>query len=111
MNFSFKKFSDLYKCARKSSSESEFQENVKTSIPSIDERATKAVWEVARMDMKSIRERMGLNKTKFSELYGIPYKTIQSWESDTKMHRDPPDYLVMVIAYTAIVEELYSENA
>lgn len=32
------------------------------------------------MMVKRLREKTGLNITKFSEKYGIPYRTLQNWE-------------------------------
>ena len=60
------------------------------------------IWELAHMDIAQLRERAGLSKEKFSARYKIPYRTIQNWESAGESHRDPPEYLKMLIAYTLI---------
>lgn len=46
--------------------------------------------------VKKIRERSGLSRKDFCEIYGIPYQTMTDWELG---HRNPPDYLVRFMAY------------
>lgn len=60
------------------------------------------IWELAHMDIGQLRERAGLTKEKFSARYGIPYRTVQNWEAEGEGHRNPPEYLKMLIAYTLI---------
>lgn len=42
-------------------------------------------------NVKTLREMMGLNQTKFAERYGIPRQTLLAWESG---RRAPPEYVV-----------------
>lgn len=67
------------------------------------------IWELALCDMKQLRERAGLNKTEFSARYGIPYRTLQNWETTGADHHDAPGYLKMLIAYT-ILEVNYGKT-
>lgn len=60
------------------------------------------IWELAHMDIAQLRERTGLTKKRFACLYNVPYKTLQNWEAQGAEHRDPPEYLKMLIAYTLI---------
>ncbi len=48
------------------------------------------------MEFKKIREQSGMNITKFSEYFKIPYRTIQHWEHGT---RQCPEYLLELIEY------------
>ena len=45
-------------------------------------------------EIKSIRKKSGLSQAGFSEMYGIPKRTIEAWET---MDRKPPDYLVELL--------------
>lgn len=58
------------------------------------------IWGLAHMDIVQLRERTGLTKAAFAARYGIPYRTIQNWEATGSEHREPPEYLKMLIAYT-----------
>ena len=42
------------------------------------------------MTIKEIREMLGLNMTDFGKRYGIPYRTIQSWDRNERM---PPEWI------------------
>ena len=35
-------------------------------------------------EVKELREKMGMNRREFSDYYGIPYRTVQDWESREK---------------------------
>ena len=43
------------------------------------------------MTITEIRAISGLNKTKFTEKYNIPYRTLQDWEAGI---RNPPSYVL-----------------
>ena len=43
-----------------------------------------------KMKVKEIRELTGLSQKKFAEMYNIPQRTLESWESG---EREPADYL------------------
>ena len=61
-----------------------------------------SVWELKHSDIAQLRKRSGLSKGEFSGRYGIPYRTVQNWEAEGTEHRDPPEYLKMLIAYTML---------
>jgi DNA-binding transcriptional regulator YiaG len=46
------------------------------------------------MTITEIRALTGLNKTKFAALYGIPYRTLQDWESGKNK---PPTYVELLL--------------
>lgn len=48
------------------------------------------------MTFKELRERSGMNKTKFAEYFEIPYRTVQNWESGVNKC---PDYLLKLLQY------------
>lgn len=47
-------------------------------------------------DIRAIRASAGLTQQQFSDLLGIPKRTIENWEGGK---RQPPDYLVRLIAF------------
>lgn len=48
------------------------------------------------MDVKSMRTISGMNKMKFAEYFGIPYRTVQDWEAEK---RKCPEYLLDLMVY------------
>lgn len=44
---------------------------------------------------------MGMNRREFSDFYGIPYRTVQDWETEK---RELPDYLLRLLEYRAKTE-------
>lgn len=60
------------------------------------------IWELAHMDSARLRERACLSKAAYAERYGIPYRTVQNWEAAGAEHREIPEYLKMLIAYTLL---------
>lgn len=55
----------------------------------------------ARM-LKGIRLRTGMNRAKFAEWLGIPYRTMQDWELGVSR---VPDYVLNLIAYKVANEK------
>ncbi len=49
-------------------------------------------------EVKELRERMGMNRREFCDYYGIPYRTVQDWETEK---RELPEYLLRLIKYRA----------
>jgi len=47
-------------------------------------------------DIRALRTSAGLTQQQFSDLLGIPKRTIENWEGGK---RQPPDYLVRLIAF------------
>lgn len=45
--------------------------------------------------LRAIREKTGLSRARFSELYEIPLRTIEDWETGV---RKPPPYVVKMLA-------------
>lgn len=45
-------------------------------------------------NVKELRELTGLSQKKFGDLYGIPLRTIQSWESG---EREAPEYVIRLL--------------
>lgn len=53
------------------------------------------------MSIKEIRDLTGLSQQKFGDRYGIPLRTIQSWELG---ERTPPSYVVTLLERTVKLE-------
>ena len=56
-----------------------------------------------RDDLIKLRESTGMNKKKFSEYFGIPYRTFQDWEL---RNRRVPEYLLRLMEYKVKMEKL-----
>jgi transcriptional regulator with XRE-family HTH domain len=48
------------------------------------------------MTFKELREQSGMNKKRFAEYFGIPYRTVQNWEAGVNKC---PDYLLNLLEY------------
>ena len=46
------------------------------------------------MDVKEIRESLGMTQIEFSQTYKIPCRTLQSWEGG---ERKPPEYVIELL--------------
>lgn len=46
------------------------------------------------MNIKELREDLGLSQSQFAKKFGIPVRTLQGWEID---RRKPPEYVVQMI--------------
>lgn len=73
--------------------------------------AVKEDWEDGNYDeieflLKNIRERTGLNQTKFAKKFGIPLRTYQSWENGEK---PPKDYVIDMIGRIVELESINKE--
>lgn len=59
-------------------------------------------------EVKELREKMGMNRRKFSDYYGIPYRTVQDWEAEK---RELPEYLLRLMKYRAEVEYMMKNKS
>ena len=50
-----------------------------------------------------LRQDMGMNRRKFADYFGIPYRTVQDWELG---NRQMPEYLLRLMIYKATSEKL-----
>ena len=57
--------------------------------------------------IKQLRKSTGLSQTKFGELFGIPMRTIQNWESG---EREPAEYIVNMMERIAEFEDTESDT-
>lgn len=57
----------------------------------------------SREELISVRKSTGMNRKKFAEYFGIPYRTITDWELG---NRRMPDYLLRLIVYKVHMEKL-----
>jgi DNA-binding transcriptional regulator YiaG len=48
------------------------------------------------MTFKDLRQQSGMSRTEFAEYFGIPYRTVQSWELGD---RKCPQYLLDLMEY------------
>ena len=53
-------------------------------------------------ELIKLKEDSGLNWKKFSEYYGIPYRTVQDWYTGK---RHMPEYLLRLMIYKAEMEK------
>lgn len=53
--------------------------------------------------VKKLRKSMDMNRVEFCEYFGIPYRTVQDWESEK---RELPDYVLRLMKYKAEIENL-----
>ena len=54
-------------------------------------------------DIVSIRKQTGLSQSKFAKAFGVPMRTLQGWELGERV---PPQYLVDLIAYVALTQDI-----
>lgn len=59
------------------------------------------------MTFKELREASGMNKTKFAEYFGIPYRSVQNWELGL---RECPKYLLDLMTYKLEAEAVLSSR-
>jgi DNA-binding transcriptional regulator YiaG len=52
--------------------------------------------------VKELRDMMGMNRREFSDYFGIPYRTVQDWETEK---RELPDYVLRLMWYRAAIEK------
>lgn len=57
--------------------------------------------------MKSLREKLHLNRREFSEYMGIPLRTLEEWESG---RRKMPDYVLRLIVYKIETEDFLKKK-
>lgn len=50
--------------------------------------------EVIIMSIRELRTRLGITQTEFAARYGIPFRTVQNWESEI---RKPPEYILKLL--------------
>ena len=58
------------------------------------------------MTFKDLREQSGMTRPQFAHYFGIPYRTVQSWELGD---RQCPDYLLALMEYKLKKENPISE--
>jgi len=51
------------------------------------------------MGIRELRSMTGLSQQEFAEMFHIPKRTIENWESTGPAHREPPKYLLELIEY------------
>lgn len=59
-------------------------------------------------ELIELRKSTGMNKKKFAEYFGIPYRTFQDWELG---NRTMPEYLLRLMAYKVEIEKLAVESS
>ena len=58
------------------------------------------------MSIRELRRQLGITQSEFSARYGIPFRTVQNWESGL---RKPPDYVVELLEHR-IQEDLVNKK-
>lgn len=59
--------------------------------------------EVYGNEVRKLRDSMGMNRKKFCDYYGIPYRTVQDWEAGK---RKMPSYVLRMMKYVAEKEQM-----
>lgn len=59
------------------------------------------------MNIKELRKQTGWTQMKFCEYFGIPRRTLQSWELE---ERHCPEYLLDLIEYKLIRENIITKE-
>lgn len=59
------------------------------------------------IELKKIREELGMNRTEFSRYIDIPLRTLEEWEAG---RRQMPDYVLRLITYYTKMERLLAER-
>ena len=54
-------------------------------------------------EVKDMREQMGMNRREFCDYFGIPYRTVQDWESEK---RELPEYVLRLMKYRVKAEKM-----
>lgn len=54
------------------------------------------------MQIKELREQVGLSQSKFAALFKIPVHTLQQWEQGL---RKPPEYIIYMIEKILLLEK------
>ena len=54
-------------------------------------------------EVKDLREQMGMNRREFCDYFGIPYRTVQDWESEK---RELPEYVLRLMKYRVKAEKM-----
>lgn len=57
--------------------------------------------------IQEIRKRTGLSMADFARKLGIPYRTIQDWESG---RRKCPEYVIALIDFKVLRDPVFSRN-
>lgn len=52
------------------------------------------ICEVIVMSIRELRTQLGITQTEFAARYGIPFRTVQNWESEI---RKPPEYILKLL--------------
>ena len=65
-----------------------------------------AVWGLAHMSIRDMRELVTVSQTAASEVMHIPRRTLQNWEAGVT---DPPEYTRMFLAYIIYCEDECAE--
>ena len=66
------------------------------------------VGEVEKTNIKDIREEAGLSRQEFCDAFKVPYRTLQSWEHET---REISPLVKRLMAYVIGMEKMKQESA
>jgi putative transcriptional regulator len=61
------------------------------------ERKASRVFKFTPLDVRKIREKIGLSQTQFSELIHVSIKTLQNWEQGRRQPNGPALALLMIL--------------
>ena len=63
------------------------------------------IFDLVNLDFTGLRKRTGVSMRKFSQLYRIPLRTIESWESNAQSSRNASPYVTDLIRYAVFTKE------
>lgn len=74
------------------------------TYPDVDAvaRDLSIIFDLARLDFSGLRAKLGISMARMSQLYHIPLRTLENWDSGLRI---PPDYVIDFIRYAVFVRE------
>lgn len=86
-------------------------ENIKNSIADYKAGRYK-IYEVSKVDTKSLRKNLQMNQEEFAREYRIPVKTLRHWEqNDREPNSTARAYLKVIAERPDIVREVLNNSA
>ena len=105
MPLSFHDFAALLDLAGQRSRYDDFRFSSVQYLPASEEHAARLIWRMkyASLSIRHVRAVTGLSQAAFAARYGIPRRSVENWEAES---RRPPDYLPRLLAYAVFSDVL-----
>lgn len=99
-------FTDLWDTALKSNSREEYTA-LWSKYDIADTSTLDSVYDMAYGGVRRVRTVIGLSQISFSEQYQIPRRSLEAWETGTRV---PPSYVVKMLAYSVLTDVVTLRN-